>query len=155
MLCRPKLLFNAGAVAPALQGGLGLQGLGGLGKGGQVGVRLLEGRHGGIHHACRVSQVKLHALGQRRCQRLVRLRSAVAGHHGFVVGTQAGALGHGLQERRPDLAHGLGIVFQQLKVRRQTLLLEQRQRGRAQQRSKPAVEGADLHGAASLQQLAV
>jgi len=146
---------SAGTAAPALQGGLGLQGLGGLGQRGQLGVRLLERRHGGIHHARRVGQIKLHPLGQRRCQRLVRLRSAMAGHHGFVVGTQAGALGHGLQERRPDFAHGLGIVFQQLKVRGQALLLQQRQRGRAQQRGKPAVEGADLHRAARLQQLAV
>ena len=146
---------GAGTVAPALQGGLGLQGLGRLGKGRQVGVRLLERWHRRIHHTCRVGQVELHALGQCRCQRLVRLQAAVAGHHGFVVGTQAGALGHGLQERRPDFAHGLGIVLQQLKVRGQTLLLQQRQRGRTQQRGKPAVKGADLHRATGLQQLAV
>ena len=146
---------SAGTAAPALQGGLGLQGLGGLGKGSQIGVGLLERRHGGIHHARCIGQVKLHPLGQRRCQRLVGLRAAMAGHHGFIVGAQAGALGHGLQERWPHLAHGLGIVLQQLKVRGQALLLQQRQRGRAQQRGKPAVEGADLHRAASLQQLAV
>ncbi|MNV19430.1 hypothetical protein D3C71_1102910 [compost metagenome] len=146
---------SAGTVAPALQGGFGLQGLGGLDQRGQLGVCLLEGRHGCIHHACRVGQIKLNPLGQCRRQRLVRLRAAVAGHHGFIVGTQAGAFGHGLQERGPDLAHGLGIVFEQLKVRGQALLLQQRQRRRAQQRGKPAVEGADLHRAASPQQLAV
>ena len=34
-------------------------------------------------------------------------------------------------------------------------LLQQRQRGRTQQRGKPAVEGADLHRAACFEQLAV
>ena len=48
-----------------------------------------------------------------------------------------------------------GEMRQQLKVRGQPLLLQQRQRGRAQQCGKPAVEGADLHRASSLQQLAV
>ena len=146
---------SAGTVAPTLLAGCILQGLGRLCKRRQFGVRLLKRRHRGIDHPRNVGQIKLHPLGQRRCQRLVRLRSAMAGHHSFVVGTQAGAVGHGLQKRGPHLTHGLGIVFQQLKVRGQPLLLQQRQRGRAQQRGKPAVEGADLHRAARLQQLAV
>ena len=146
---------SAGTVAPTLLAGCILQGLGRLGPRGQFRVGLLERWHRGIDYARVVGQIKLHPLGQCRRQRLVRLRSAMAGHHGFVVGAQAGALGHGLQKRGPHLAHGLGIVFQQLKVRGQPLLLQQRQRGRAQQRGKPAVEGADLHRAARLQQLAV
>jgi hypothetical protein len=60
-----------------------------------------------------------------------------------------------VQERAPHLAHGLLVVLQQLEIGGQPLRLQQRQRRRAQQRGKPAVEGADLHGPTIGQHLAV
>ena len=144
-----------GTGEPALMAGIALQRIGRFAERCELGGMHLERRHRGIDHAGGIGQVELDPLGERRRQRLVRLRAAMTGHHGLVVGPQAGRGGDGLQKGRPHLAHGLGIVLQQFEAGGQPLRLQKRQRGRAQQRGKPAVEGADLHRAASLQQLAV
>ena len=56
----------------------------------------------------------------QRCQRLVRLRAAMAGHHGFIVGAQAGARPRPAK-RWPDLGARPRHRLQQLKVRGQAL----------------------------------
>ncbi|GAO22102.1 hypothetical protein ALISP_1922 [Alicycliphilus sp. B1] len=122
---------------------------------GQAFIDLAERRHRRIDDARLVRQQELHALVQRRLQRLVRLRAAMHGDDGLVVGAQRVVAGHGLQEWPPNLGLGLRVVFEQLVVRGQAPLLQQRQRGRGKQRGKPAVEGADLQRAAAGQQLLV
>ena len=144
-----------GAGQPALLAGIALQRSSGVIQPIQFGVLQLKRWHRGIDHTGFVSQVKFHTLGQRCPQRLVRLRAAILRHHGFVVGPQAVAGGDSVQKRAPHLAHGLGIVFEQFKVGGQALGLQQRQRGRAQQRGKPAVKGANLRGPAIGQHLLV
>jgi hypothetical protein len=121
----------------------------------QWGKHLREMRHRCLHHAGGVGQVELHALGQHCGERLVRLRAPMRGHHGFVVGTQRRVRRDGLQKRLPDLAHGLRVVLEQFEARGQAVLLQHRERRRAQQRGKPAVEGANLHGARALEHLPV
>ena len=128
------------------------QRLGGRGQAGQARKLFAERWHRGIDDARGVGQLELHALGQRRLQRLVRLRAAMARHSGLIVGAQPGVLQHRREEGPPDLAHGLGVVLQQFVVRGQAAFLQQGQRGRAQQRREPAVEGADLHRPAAGEQ---
>ena len=72
-------------------------------------------------------------------------------HHRLEV-----VLQRGLGQQRgikapPDQRPGRRIVLQQLVIQRQALLLQHRQRGAAQQCSKPAVKSAYLHRAAGIQ----
>ena len=101
----------------------------------------------------RIGQRKLHALGQRRLQRLVGLVSAIRGNGSHVIRTRIGILHRTGLKPPPDLGHCLGIVLQQLVLRRQAHGVQHCQRRTAQQGGKPAVESADLHGAPVAQQL--
>ena len=115
---------------------------------GELGVTLGHGFDRGSHHAAGVGQRELHALAERLLQRLEGLVAAVFGHtvHEVLprrrVGHQRGV------KARPDLGHGLRVVFQQLVLHRQPQFLQHGQGRTAQQRGEPAVEGAHLHRAA-------
>ena len=158
LLCgsaRGLVLFlaeQAGARMPALAGRLAIEcGCGG-GKFAQLGHQTAKVRHGCLHHALPIRQHELHPFGQRRHQRLERIAAAVAHHQRLVVGHGGRILQQGLVERAPHFGHGTLVIFQQFVLARQAELLQQLQRRGAQQGGKPAVEGADLHAAAVLQQ---
>ena len=95
------------------------------------------------------------AAAQGCGQGFLRLRSAVFGSHSAVVGAQRGVGRHGGLERAPEGGHGLLVTFQQLVVAGQAELLQHGQRRDAQERGKPAVEGADLHRAVGGEDFAV
>ena len=144
-----------GAGLPARAGGIGPEGIPGGVEPIQRGIQLGEMRHRRVDHAGIVGQRELHALGQRRHQRLVRLKAAVQRDRVFVVGAQLAAFGDRGQKRAPDFAHRFRIVFKQFVMRRQAQVVQHLQGRRAQQRGEPAVKRADLHRSAAIQRLAV
>ena len=114
--------------------------------------RRAEMRHRGKHRALGIGQLELDAALQCRLQRALGLEPAVAGHHHAVVGQCLGLAQQARLERPPHLRHRLRVVLQQVVGGRQAQRVQQRQRRIAQQRGKPAVEGADLHRPALGQQ---
>ena len=115
---------------------------------GQLGRQHVKARHRAVNMPGLVGQLKLHPARQRGAQGLVRVVAAQRAHQVGVVIAQASIVGHLPQKGSPQLGHGVFVVLQQLIGRGQAQLLQHRQRGRAQQRGKPAVKGADLHRAA-------
>ena len=113
----------------------------------------IPGLHRCVDHTGFIGECELHTARQGTRQRLVGLCAAMGGHHGVVVGLQARIGQHGRIKRQPNLGNGFGVVLQQFVVRGQSHVLQHGQRGGAQQCGKPAVEGADLHRAASGQQI--
>ena len=117
--------------------------------------QLAKGRHRLFHHALRIRQHKLHPFGQCRFQRLERVAAPVAQHQCLIVRHCGGIAQQGLVERPPYFGHRTLVILQQFILTGQAQLLQQLQRRGAQQRCEPAVEGADLHTAAMLQQAQV
>ena len=105
-----------------------------------------------IHHASGIRQCEFHPAHQGRREGFQGLRAAVAGHHSVEIGAQRFVVHQGGEEHGPDLGNGPAVVFQQLIPQGQAHPLQHRQRRGAQQGGKPAVEGADLHRPAFLQQ---
>ena len=120
----------------------------GLVHAGHARVPGVKGRHRAVNMPSLVGQLKLDPARQRGAQGLVRVVAAQRAHQISVVIAQAGIGRHLPQKRPPQLGHGVFVVLQQLIGRGQAQLVQHRQRGRAQQRGKPAVKGADLHRAA-------
>ena len=121
-------------------------------KGGQVREHVMEMRHAGLHHALRIGQQKFGALVQRGLQSLVRLVAAMLAHQRLVAGALRRLGCHAPQPAPPHLGARGRIVFQQLIGRGQAQLLQQFQRRGLQQRGKPAVKRAHLHGPGAHQQ---
>ncbi len=111
-----------------------------------------EMRHRRQHGAPRIGQLELDAPLQCRLQRPLGLEPTVAGHHRPVVSQRVGLAQQARLERPPHLGHGPGVILQQLVSHRQAQAVQHRQRRRAQQGGKPAVEGANLHRPALGQQ---
>ena len=79
--------------------------------------------------------------------------AATRQHQRVEVGPQRAIRQHGGVEALPQFGHQLGLVLDQLQLRRDALGLQERQRRGAQQLRKPGVKSANLHPAPSLQQL--
>ncbi|MNX27287.1 hypothetical protein D3C86_573720 [compost metagenome] len=142
---------GGGAVEPAAAHGLAAQRVGRHLQPLQGRVQHVERRHGILG----IGQRELDPLRQRLAQRLRRLRAAVRGDDGVVVGQRARIAGHGLEERTPGVVARLGIVFEQFVVRRQPQLAQHGERRVAQQAREPRVEGAELHRAPAFEQAPV
>ena len=127
--------------------GLRRKRLAGLLEAGELGKDVATRWHGGLHYAGLVGQHELGAPAQGRGQGFLRLRAAVFSGNSRVVGAQRGIGSDGGLERAPEGGHSLVVTFQQLVVAGQAQLLQHGQRRGAQERGKPAVEGADLHRA--------
>ena len=111
-----------------------------------------ERRNRSIEHACVIGQSQFRAPGQGVFQRLARIAAAVCADQRLVIGMYLCIAQHGGMKRLPYQGDDAGLVLDQFVLGGQAQLLQQLQRRGAQQRRKPAVEGADLHRATVLQQ---
>ena len=109
----------------------------------------------GLHRRGRIGQAELHAPRQGLAERLGDLRAPMRGDQGAIVGERVGIGGHGLEERSPGMAARLGVVLQQLVVRRQAERRQGGDRRIAHQSGEPGVEGAELHRSPAVEQPAV
>ncbi len=146
---------GAGAIQPAPARGLAVQAFLGAREAGEARKALAEGLHRFVHHAVRVRHRELEPLGQRGLQCLERVEAAMRRDRGFVVGAGQRIALHRRAKAAPYARDRLLVVFPQLEARGQAERLQHGHRRFAHQRGEPAVEGADLHRPAGLQQRAI